>query len=77
MSKVEQNRRRQRSSVFFALLSFELVLVLLQLWLFVSALEGTLAGEPGMAGPAVIVSLVCLAVNTWMLLGVEKADKTV
>ena len=67
-------RHQQRSSVFVALLLFELVLVLLQLWLFVSALEGILAGEPGMALPAAIVSAVCLAVNTWMLMGVEKTD---
>ncbi|CAN5434607.1 hypothetical protein BH11ARM1_BH11ARM1_03380 [soil metagenome] len=67
-------RRRQRSSVFVALLLFELILVLLQLWLFVSSLDGILAGEPGMAVPASIISLVCLMVNTWMLIGVEKAD---
>ncbi|HVT12776.1 MAG TPA: DUF6755 family protein [Fimbriimonadaceae bacterium] len=74
MSKVEQNRRRQRSPVFLALLFFELVLVLLQLWLFVSALEGILAGEPTMALPGAIVSIVCLVVNTWMLIGVERSD---
>jgi hypothetical protein len=70
----EKNRRRQRSPIFVALLCFELVLLLLQLWLFVSALEGILAGEPGMADPAAIVSLVCLGINTWMLIGVEKTD---
>ena len=67
-------RHRQRSSVFIALLLFELVLIMLQLWLFVGALEGILSGEPGMAVPAAILSAVCLAVNTWMLMGVEKTD---
>jgi hypothetical protein len=75
LKRVEINRRRQRSEVFLALLFFEIVLVLLQLWLFVSALEGILAGEAGMAIPAAIVSLVCLAANTWMLIGVERSDR--
>lgn len=67
-------RQRQRSPIFIALLLFELILVLLQLWLFVAALEGILAGETGMAIPAAIASAVCLAVNTWMLIGIEKMD---
>jgi len=68
-------RRRQRSPVFIALLLFELVLVILQLWLFVSALEGVLGGERVMVVPGAIVSIVCLAVNTWMLAGVRKVDR--
>jgi hypothetical protein len=67
-------RRRQRSAVFVALLLFELVLIILQLWLFVSALEGILDGRTGMAVPAAIVSFVCLAVNSWMLAGVNRTD---
>lgn len=67
-------RHRQQSGLFVALLLFELILVLLQLWLFVATLEGILAGQPGMALPAAFVSLACLAANTWMLLGVEKTD---
>jgi len=68
-------RRRQRSPVFIALLLFELVLVILQLWLFVSALEGALAGERRMIVPGAIVSIVCLAINTWMLVGVRRIDR--
>ncbi len=68
-------RMRQRSVVFVALLLFELVLVLLQLWLFVSALEGILAGETRMVLPGAIVSLICLGLNTWMLIGVGRIDK--
>jgi len=68
-------RRRQRSTIFIALLLFELVLVLIQLWLFVSALEGTLAGETRMVVPGAIVSAVCLAINTWMLVGVRRIDR--
>jgi len=67
--------RRQRSAVFIALLLFELVLVLLQLWLFVSALDGILASETRMVVPGAVVSLICLAINTWMLVGVGRMDR--
>ena len=36
-------RKRQLSAVFVALLLFQLILILLQLWLFVSVLEGLLS----------------------------------
>lgn len=67
-------RRQQKSSVFVALLLFNLVLVLIQLWLFVSVLENMLAGDLKMAIPAAIASVVILAVNVWMLRGIEKME---
>lgn len=63
--------------VFTALLLFNLVLVLIQLWLFVSVLENLLAGDHQMAIPATILSFVIFAVNGWMLRGIlfmEKSD---
>lgn len=69
-------RRRQKSSVFIALLLFQLVLVLLQLWLFVSVLENMLGGHLTMAIPAAVASVVILAINVWILRGVTWMDKT-
>jgi predicted Co/Zn/Cd cation transporter (cation efflux family) len=68
-------RDRQRSPIFIGLLLFQLVLLLIQLWLFVSALEGILDGDLAMVIPAALVSLVCLAVNIWMLVGVNRMDR--
>ena len=68
-------RRQQKSSVFVALLLFNLVLVLIQLWLFVSVLENMLAGDLKMAVPAAIASVVILLVNIWMLRGVGKMEQ--
>lgn len=75
MKPVEQYRRQQRSSVFNGLLLFNLVIVLLQLWLFVSVFENLLGGKPAMAIPAGIASLVCLAINVWMLTGIQAMEK--
>ncbi|MGV3614164.1 MAG: DUF6755 family protein [Fimbriimonas sp.] len=69
------HRRRQRSAVFVALLLFNMLLVLLQLWLFVGVLESLLDGKPAMAIPAGILSLVIAGVNVWMLDGVYQMEK--
>jgi polyferredoxin len=71
------HRRRQRSGIFAALLLFNLVLVLLQLWLFVGVLESLLDGKTTMAIPAAILSLVILGVNVWMLDGVVRLTRDV
>ncbi|HZH97752.1 MAG TPA: DUF6755 family protein [Fimbriimonadaceae bacterium] len=74
MRTPKQYRRHQRSAVFTALLLFNLVLVMLQLWLFVSVLENLLGGKTEMAIPAAVVSLVCLGVNWWMLAGIFRME---
>jgi hypothetical protein len=68
-------RERQKGAVFVALLLFNLVLIVLQLWLFVATLENLLAGHTAMAVPAAIASVVILAVNIWMLRGVFRLDE--
>ena len=68
-------QKQQRSAVFVALLLFELILVLLQLWLFVSVLEGVVHGGSEIAVTAMVVSFVCFAINTWMLVGVVRMDR--
>ena len=67
-------RHRQRSIVFVTLLLFSLLILLVQLWLFVSALEGSLSGRARMVWPGAILSLVCLAANMWMLIGIYRVD---
>lgn len=76
MKTIEPLRRRQKATVFAGLLLFNLVLVLIQLWLFVSVLENLLAGNEQMAIPAAVASIVILAVNVWMLRGMLIMEKT-
>lgn len=72
----EALRRRQRAQVFSALLLFNLVLVLLQLWLFVSILESTLDGQSTYAVIKALVSAGILAVNVWMLKGIYRMERS-
>lgn len=58
-----------------ALLLFNLLLVLLQLWLFVGVLESLQGGRTAMAIPAAILSLFILGVNVWMLNGINRLTK--
>ena len=68
-------RRKQRSQVFAALLLFNLVLVIIQLWLFVSILESALDGQATFAVQKAIVSAIVFAVNLWMLKGVQRMQR--
>lgn len=67
--------RRQHGTVIVALLLFNLVLILLQLWLFVSVLEGLIGGRSEMALPAAIASIALFGVNFWMLRGITRMRK--
>lgn len=76
MTTPESLRRHQKSVIFSALLLFNLVIVLLQLWLFASVLEDLLVHKTSMALPAGVVSILCLGVNWWMLVGIYRMDKS-
>lgn len=69
-----ERRRAQRSSVLVGLQLFNLVLIMLQLWLFVTILEGLLGGETGAAVTAAIASVGILVVNIWILTGIYRME---
>ncbi len=58
--------RQQRSSVLGLVTAFVVVLLLVQLWLLVEAIEGHLGGAGGIVVPAAVASGVCFAVATWL-----------
>ncbi|MCB0825380.1 MAG: hypothetical protein KDC26_04265 [Armatimonadetes bacterium] len=71
----ERLRRRQKSGVLTGLQVFQAVLLLLQLYLFVSVLETMLAGHAHTAIPAAGFSILLLVANVWMLIGIQKLEK--
>ncbi|MGE0000614.1 MAG: DUF6755 family protein [Fimbriimonadaceae bacterium] len=72
--RVEQLRRRQKSVVYTGLQAFQAVLLLLQLYLFVSTLETMLTGKFSTAIPSAAFSLVILSVNVWILAGINRVE---
>ena len=68
-------RRRQKSAVYTGMQVFQSVLLLLQLYLFVSVLESILAGKISTSIPAAVFSLIILVVNIWMYIGLRKVER--
>ena len=69
-------RRRQKAAVFMALTLFQFMLILIQLWLFVSVLENVIAGHAPMAVPAALISFGIVLINAWMLWGIFHLERT-
>jgi hypothetical protein len=59
--------REQRSTVVFGVLGFELILVILQLWLFSATMNAHLAGDDAVVIPAAAASIGCLLLNLGLL----------
>lgn len=70
----EKLRRRQKSGVLSGLQVFQAVLLLLQLYLFVSVLETILGGNIGTAVPAAGFSALLLMANVWMFVGIGRLE---
>lgn len=59
--------RDQRSIVVFGMLSFVLMLVILQLWLLTATMNAYLGGDESIVWPAAGASLACLLLNAGLL----------
>jgi len=59
-------RNRQRDTTLSLVTAFMVILLLLQLWLLVGSLEGSLNGEGTIAFPATLVSGLCF-LGAWQL----------
>lgn len=66
MSLPSATLRQQRSSVLGLVTAFVVVLLLVQLWLLVEAIEGHLGGAGSIVGPAAIASGACFAAAVWL-----------
>ena len=67
MKKQTRFARAQRTTVVNAILVFVVLVVVLQLWLLTATTNAYLGGDKGVAIPAALVSLACLALNLGLL----------
>lgn len=67
---------RQITAIFATLQLFGMLLILLQLWSFVSVLEALVGGEGREALVFALVSIGLLTVNLWMLRAVTRLSKS-
>jgi divalent metal cation (Fe/Co/Zn/Cd) transporter len=66
--------RSQRITIVNGALVLTVVLVVLQLWLLTATMNAFLGGDTATSVPATLVSLVCLAVNLWLLRYLYRLD---
>jgi hypothetical protein len=59
--------REQRTTIIYGMLGFQLVLVILQLWLFTATMNAHLGGDDSVVLPAAAAGLGCLALNAGLL----------
>ncbi len=67
--------RSQRATIVMGILSFVVLIVILQLWLFTATTNAYLSGDGTILWPAALVSLACLGLNAgllWHLYGLER-----
>ena len=59
--------RHQRKTIVSGILSFVVILVILQLWLFTATVNAYLGGDDTVLRPAAAASFVCLLLNLGLL----------
>jgi hypothetical protein len=67
--------RGQRMTIVAGILSFTIIIVILQLWLFTATMNAYLGGDYSVLWPAALASVVCLGLNAgllWYLYGLER-----
>lgn len=59
--------REQRTTIIYGMLSFILILVILQLWLLTATMNAYLGGDVAVIWPAAAASIFCLVLNAGLL----------
>ncbi len=59
--------RSQRMTIVNGMLTFVVLIVILQLWLLTSTMNAYLGGDTSVLWPAALASLVCLGLNAGLL----------
>jgi hypothetical protein len=67
--------RSQRMTVVNGILSFVVLLVVLQLWLLTATMNAYLGGDTGILLPAALASLACLLLNLGLLRYLSALDR--
>jgi hypothetical protein len=67
MATLRPFTRLQRTTIIHGMLTFVLMLVLLQLWLLTATMNAYLGGDASVIWPAAGASVACLALNAGLL----------
>ena len=68
--------RQQRTTIVNGMLTFVVVLVILQLWLLTATMNAYLGGDDSVIWPAAGASVLCLGLNAGLLRYLYQVDRT-
>jgi len=68
--------RAQRMTIVHGMLTFVLMLVVLQFWLFTAAMNGFLGGDTTVIWPAAFASLACFLLSVGLLRYLYRLERT-
>jgi hypothetical protein len=68
--------RQQRMTIVNGMLTFVVVLVILQLWLLTATMNAYLGGDDSVIWPAAGASVLCLGLNAGLLRYLYQVDRT-
>ena len=68
--------RAQRATIVNGMLTFVLMLVVLQLWLLTATMNAYLGGDPSLIWPAAAASVACLLLNAGLLRYLYHIERT-
>jgi len=68
--------RAQRATIVNGMLSFVLMLVVLQLWLLTATMNAYLGGDDSVIWPAAAASILCLLLNAGLLRYLYQIERT-
>jgi hypothetical protein len=68
--------REQRTTIIYGMISFQLVLVVLQLWLLTATMNAFLGGDESVIWPAAAASIVCFMLNAGLLRYLYQIERT-
>jgi uncharacterized membrane-anchored protein len=73
--RMTQFARKQRTTIISGIAAFQMIIVLLQLWLFVTTMETFLAGYQETTLPASLASVICLALNVGLFFYLRSLER--
>ena len=68
--------REQRATVVYGMLSFVVIIVILQLWLLTATMNAWLGGDDSIVWPGALASAAGLALNVGLLVYLRRLDRT-
>jgi hypothetical protein len=67
--------REQRQTIIYGMLSFVLILVILQLWLLTATMNAYLGGDDSVVWPAAAASVACFGLNLGLLRYLSRLER--